>query len=252
MPRRAPEEHMGSVVLYPKTFLMANGAAASAETAAGKTLEAVPRLLLPYFVPHDLCPGMPMRARLVPDPHRGPGYAILELHDADQPDSPVFLLRRASDGAWLSGTGWRQTETALRPEAWNTDGDCPRLMLGADIVGALKPDDAYVLALPGTGACALELDARVLSRAIGGKDAESPHPAPARRKRLGCALLGLLLFAAWLAGGVALWHGSMNAPATPAPGAGAGDTAEESSFSLFPRTDPDGEPTYEQEETPKP
>lgn len=32
---------------YPKIFLMANGAAASVETATGKTLEAVPCLLLP-------------------------------------------------------------------------------------------------------------------------------------------------------------------------------------------------------------
>lgn len=193
-----------------------------------------------------------MRAVLVPDPHRGPGHAILELRDAAPPDSPVFLLRRASDGAWLSGAGWRQAEATLRPDAWNADGDCRRLMLGTGIMNALERGDSYTLTIPGAGSCALEPDERVLPRAVGGKSAEGTPPPSPRRKRLGCALLGFLLVIAWLAGGVALWHGSMNAPATPASGTDAGDTAEESSFSLFPRTDPDGEPTYEQEETPKP
>lgn len=194
-----------------------------------------------------------MRALLVPDPHRGPGYAVLELHDAAPPDPPVFFLRRASDGAWLSGTGWGQAETALRPEAWNADGDRQLLMLGTALVDALEPGDAYALTVPGAGSCALETDDHVLSRASGGNGAGwPPPPSPSRRKRLGCALLGVLIFVAWLAGGVALWHGSMSAPASPAPGTAPDDTAEETSFSLFPRTDPDGEPTYEQEETSKP
>lgn len=193
-----------------------------------------------------------MRATLVPDPHRGPECLLLELHDAALPDSGVFLLRRASDGAWLSGSGWQRTEAILPPHGWSADGGRRRLMLGPDIVKYLEPGDSYSVTVPGAGSCVLEMAGPVLSRITGRKGAESPQPAAPRRRRLGCALFGVLLFAAWLAGGFALWHGSMTAPVTPEPGASSGDTAEEPSFSLFPRTDPDGEPTYEQDETPKP
>lgn len=195
-----------------------------------------------------------MRATLVPDPHRGPEYALLELHDTVPAARRVFRLRRASDGAWLSGAGWRQAEATLRPDAWENDGDCQRLVLGPGIADRLVPGDSYTLTVPGAGSCVVTVDARVRSGGIAEKEGEMmPPPPEPRRKRLGCALFGALLFAAWLAGGFALWHGSMSVPATPAPGAGSGDTSEEeSSFSLFPRTDPDGEPTYEQEETPKP
>lgn len=193
-----------------------------------------------------------MRATLVPDPHRGPEYALLELHDTVPAAQQIFQLRRASDGAWLSGTGWRRTEATLRPDAWENDGDCQRLVLGPGIADRLVPGDSYTLTVPGVGSCVVTMDARVRSRSITEKGKEKmPPPAP-RRKRLGCALIGILLFAVWLAGGFALWHGSMSAPATPAPATASDDTAEESSFSLFPRTDPDGEPTYEQEEAPKP
>ena len=247
-----------------------------------------------------------MRATLVPDPRHGPGYSLLEVRGALPLDAPVFLLRRASDGAWLSGSGWQGAETSLTPENWDTDGDVQRLMLGPGIVDDLDPGDSYTLTIPGAGSCALALAGLDLSRTIGGtpvgvtpppvpgytlSPGEMPPPtpvgavtegveptpevvgsvtpkappadvpqaaaeaaAPTRRRRLGCALLGMALFIAWLGTGVALWHGAMRAPAAPPAAADSGETAEsaeEPSFSLFPRTDPDGEPTYEQEETNK-
>lgn len=82
---------------------------------------------------------------------------------------------------------------------------------------------------------------------IPNRGASLPH-----RKRLGCAALGVILFAGWLGAGIALWHAAMNTPASPTPTAASDEAAEETSFSLFPRTDPDGEPTYEEEETSKP
>ena len=248
-----------------------------------------------------------MRATLVPDPHHGPGYSLLEIHGAPPLDAPVFLLRRASDGAWLSGSGWRDAETSLTPENWDTDGDVQRLMLGPGIVDDLDPGDSYTLTIPGAGSCALALAGLDRSRIIGGTpvgvtpppvpgyslaSGETPPPtpvgavsegveptpevvgstgrtaapyevpphaaeaaAPPRRRRLGCALLGVVLFIGWLGAGVALWHGAMRAPASPpatTDTAGADESEEKSSFSLFPRTDPDGEPTYEQEEATKP
>lgn len=43
----------------------------------------------------------------------------------------------------------------------------------------------------------------------------------------------------------------MRTPAAPAAVTENNKTAVESSFSLFPRTDPDAEPTYKNEEKPK-
>ena len=246
-----------------------------------------------------------MRAALLPDPHKGPGYAVIELHGAPPLDSPVLLLRRASDGAWLSGSGWGAEETSLTPDGWNSGEGVQRLMLGPGVVDDLDPGDDYTLTIPGAGSCALMLEGLDQSRVIGGEavgvtpppvpgftltgpDMPAPDPknaidegveptpevlggdaaglpsgvapvpesvaTPPRKKRLGCALMGVLLVAGWLGAGVALWHGAMRTPmAPPAPAAAAdsGEAAEESSFSPFPRTDPDGEPTYEDEEKPR-
>lgn len=250
-----------------------------------------------------------MRAILLPDPHRGPGYSIIELHGAPPLASPSFLLRRASDGAWLSGSGWGNEETSLSPEGWENAEDGERLMLGPGIVDELDPGDSYTLTIPGAGSCALALGDLIQSHIIGGvgvgvtpppvpdytpeapdmprgpmnavNEGVEPTPEiygggddgdlpsgvaafpeeeaePPRKKRLGCALLGLAVFVGWLGAGVALWHGAMNSPiaaptqATAAHEGEAAETTEESSFSLFPRTDPDGEPTYEEDEKPKP
>lgn len=250
-----------------------------------------------------------MRATLLPDPHRGPGYSVIEIYGAPPLASPVLLLRRASDGAWLSGYGWGQDETSLTPDGWDSGPDdiesgngCQRLLLGPGVVDNLDPGDAYTLTIPGAGSCALLLAGVDQSHIIGGEpvgvtpppvsgftpdgpdrpqaspesdinegveptpevlggeDAGLPSgvvaaPAseaePPRKKRLGCALMGVLIFVGWLGAGIALWHGAMRTPAAPAVAAESNETAEESSFSLFPRTDPDGEPTYEDEEKPK-
>lgn len=246
-----------------------------------------------------------MRATLLPDPYRGPGYSVIELHAAPPLESPVLLLRRASDGAWLSRSGWGQEQTSLTPDGWDGGGGedgRQRLLLGPGIVDDLDPGDSYTLTIPGAGSCALMLAGIGQSHIIGGDPVgvtpppvpgytlsgpDMPQPAPQnsidegveptpeipggddadlpsgvaafpeneaeppRRKRLGCALLGVVLFVGWLGAGIALWHGAMRTPAAPAAATETGETAGESSFSLFPRTDPDGEPTYDDEEKPK-
>lgn len=249
-----------------------------------------------------------MRATLLPDPHRGPGYSIIELHGAPPLASPALLLRRASDGAWLSGSGWQQEETSLSPEGWESADDGERLLLGPGIVDELDAGDAYTLTIPGAGSCALALGGLIQSHIIGGVGVgvtpppvpdytplppEMPAPGPEnavnegveptpevygeddagdlpsgvaavpeseaeppRKKRLGCALLGIAVFVGWLGAGVALWHGAMHSPvaapaqATAATEGESAEAAEGSSFSLFPRTDPDGEPTYEEDDKP--
>ena len=250
-----------------------------------------------------------MRATLLPDPHRGPGYSVIEIWGAPPLASPVLLLRRASDGAWLSGSGWGMSETSLTPEGWDSGPDdldsgsgCQRLLLGPGLVDDLDPGDSYMLTIPGAGSCALMLAGVDQSHIIGGEpvgvtpppvpdytrsapDMSGPTPEsavnegveptpedrggddaalppgvvaapagdaePPRKKRLGCALMGAALFVGWVGAGIALWHGAMRTPVAPAAVTENNETAEESSFSFFPRTDPDGEPTYEDEEKPK-
>lgn len=120
-----------------------------------------------------------MRAALLPDPHRGPGYAIIEIHGAPPLASPAFLLRRASDGAWLSGSGWGQEETALTPDNWESGEDAQRLMLGPGIVDDLEPGDDYTLTIPGAGSCALMLGGLDQSHVIGGEAVGvTPPPLP--------------------------------------------------------------------------
>ena len=127
-----------------------------------------------------------MRATLLPNPHKGPGYSLIEIYGAPPLASPVFLLRRASDGAWLSGSGWEKEETSLTPEGWDSGpGDvesgsgAQRLMLGPGIVDDLDPGDSYTLTIPGAGSCALMLAEADQSHIIGGEAVGvTPPPVP--------------------------------------------------------------------------
>ena len=72
-----------------------------------------------------------MRATITADPSRGPGYGIIEIHDAGKCNRPLLLrLRRGSDGKTLSSGGWQESETALTPDAWDNDGGSLRLAVG--------------------------------------------------------------------------------------------------------------------------
>ena len=127
-----------------------------------------------------------MRATLLPDPHRGPGYSVIEIWGAPPLASPVLLLRRASDGAWLSGSGWGMSETSLTPDGWDSGPDdldsgsgCQRLLLGPGLVDDLDPGDSYTLTIPGAGSCALMLAGVDQSHIIGGKPVGvTPPPVP--------------------------------------------------------------------------
>ncbi|MDE7371952.1 MAG: hypothetical protein K2N07_09500, partial [Desulfovibrio sp.] len=120
-----------------------------------------------------------MRAVLLPNPHKGPGYSVIELHGAPPLESPVILLRRASDGAWLSGSGWGKEQTSLTPDGWDSGEDVQRLMLGPGIVDDLDPGDDYTLTIPGAGSCALMLERLDQSHIIGGEPVGvTPPPVP--------------------------------------------------------------------------
>lgn len=271
-----------------------------------------PAIMNPALPPTAYSRQVFMRALLVADPRRGPGYAIIEIHGVAPADAPSFLLQRQSDGLYLSGGGWRSDAVTLHADFSACSEDGLRLGVGPAVVDELAADQEYTLSLPGSGACGLALGTLRQSRIIGGQgvgltpppfSSERPLPDMAgsetgiadtvaspdavtegaeptpdivgdsddaglpsgvaampeetarvpRRRRTGCALLGSLLFAGWVAGGWALWHGAMSASPSDAATTGASaeagaDDSQESSFSLFPRVDPDGEPTWEEDE----
>lgn len=140
-----------------------------------------------------------MRATITADPSRGPGYGIIEIHDAGKVIDPVFVLRRGSDGKILSSGGWQESEKALTPDAWDNDGGSLRLAVGPAVVDEMDTLDAYRLSLPGVGVCVLVPRDLVYSHISGGqgvggyappqKQAEKPvesvtEPEPAAEEEM--------------------------------------------------------------------
>lgn len=188
-----------------------------------------------------------MRATITADPSRGPGYGIIEIHDAGNVFAPAFVLRRGSDGKTLSSGGWQESETALTPDAWDNDGGSLRLAVGPAVVDEMDNLDAYRINLTGAGACVLVVQNLVYSHISGGQGVgvyappteplqavpetepavEAPEPEPvvtepplrmARepgegKSGKGGLLVGLALLV--LVAGVAVWWFMLRAPEKP-------------------------------------
>ena len=162
-----------------------------------------------------------MRATITADPSRGPGYGIIEIHDAGNVSAPAFVLRRGSDGKTLSSGGWQESETALTPDAWDNDGGSLRLAVGPAVVDEMDNLDAYRISLTGAGACVLVVQNLVYSHISGGQGVgvyapptgplqavpeteptvEEPEPEPEEEKSGGMGALALVLALVVLGGG---------------------------------------------------
>ena len=211
-----------------------------------------------------------MRATITADPSRGPGYGIIEIHDAGNVFAPAFVLRRGSDGKPLSSGGWQESETALTPDAWDNDGGSLRLAVGPAVVDEMDNLDAYRISLTGAGACVLVVQNLVYSHISGGQGVgvyappteplqavpetepavEAPEPEPvvtepplrmARepgegKSGKGGLLVGLALLV--LVAGVAVWWFMLRAPEKPplpsAPTAAQNQTAPAASANQSP------------------
>lgn len=118
-----------------------------------------------------------MRATIKSDPGRGPGYGIIEIHEASAVDRPTFLLRRASDGKLLSASGWQESESPLYPDAWDNDSSVLRLAVGPAIVDELDHLDAYRISLQGQGQCMLAMENLLYSNMSGGQGMGAMAPS---------------------------------------------------------------------------
>lgn len=118
-----------------------------------------------------------MRASITADPTRGPGYGIIEVRGAGHMPDPVFVIYR-SDGKSLSGGGWQESESALRPDAWENDGGNLRLAVGPAVVNEMDNLESYRISLPGSGLCPLSVQNLVYSHMGGGQGVGSFVPLP--------------------------------------------------------------------------
>lgn len=96
-----------------------------------------------------------MRANLVFDPGHGSGYGIIEVYDAADNLEPRVVIKRLSDGMFLSSGGWTSEQVSLAPERWENEGRVLRLWFSPGMVDDLTEDDRYELELPGSGSCPL-------------------------------------------------------------------------------------------------
>ncbi|WP_165064263.1 sel1 repeat family protein [Desulfovibrio sp. ZJ200] len=121
-----------------------------------------------------------MRATLTADPMRGPGYGLIEVQGAGHMPNPVFVIYR-SDGKSLSGGGWQESESTLRPDAWENKDGILRLAVGPAVVNEMDNLESYRLSLPGPGLCPLVVQNLVYSHMGGGQGigARAPRPDPA-------------------------------------------------------------------------
>lgn len=119
-----------------------------------------------------------MRAVLEADPHSGSGYAILTLYGIDPVDLPFPVLRRLSDGLVLDSAGWRKAPAYLVPEKREDEGNVVRFFLSPEIVDNMAADQRYMIEIPGTGSCALEIASLSQSTVIdlNGQDMYAPPP----------------------------------------------------------------------------
>lgn len=118
-----------------------------------------------------------MRATLTADPKRGPGYGLIEVRGAGHMPDPVFVIYR-SDGKSLSGGGWQESESALRPDAWENEGGNLRLAVGPAVVNEMDNLESYRISLPGPGICPLLVQNLVYSHIGGGQGVGSHVPLP--------------------------------------------------------------------------
>lgn len=193
-----------------------------------------------------------MRAILKADAERGPGYGVIEIEEAGSEADVIALLRRVSDGKYLSADGWRDGASSLKTRDIEPGNNFSRLFLGPDVIDNLDAAENYELEIVGTGVAPLlkkeffqsrengaryanveptpEIDpgyidagARISGVAAGSGDAVVER----RPRRRGCFVVAIALFIFWAIGAWWLWQGVLEAP----PKAGDG---EETPFEFIP------------------
>lgn len=118
-----------------------------------------------------------MRATLTANPTHGPGYGLIEVSGVGHMSDPVFVIYR-SDGKSLSGGGWQESESTLRPETWENEDGNLRMAVGPAIVNEMDNLESYRISLPGIGLCPLLVQNLVYSHMGGGQGIGSYAPLP--------------------------------------------------------------------------
>lgn len=124
-----------------------------------------------------------MQASISTDSRRGPGYGSIEVRGIEYPgDAAFFVLQRASDGKYLSGAGWQESESPLPQDMCEKEADGCRLHVGPTVIDRLDSLESYRLSLHGN-ACVLTVHDLAYSPMQGVRNVESfpataPEPLP--------------------------------------------------------------------------
>lgn len=124
-----------------------------------------------------------MHASISADSRRGPGYGSIEVRGIEYPgDAAFFVLQRASDGKYLSGAGWQESESPLPQDMCEKEAGGCRLYVGPTVIDRLDSLESYRLSLHGD-ACVLTVHDLAYSPMQGVRNVESfpataPEPLP--------------------------------------------------------------------------
>lgn len=120
-----------------------------------------------------------MRAEYALDPEHGAGYGLIKIFDSENLPEPVFIIKRMSDGMYLSGEGWRKEKVSLVPESSNAFDNGMELHIGPNVVNQLDASSHYQIELPGFGAMPLAMGKTMQSWTAGGVGIGlTPPPLP--------------------------------------------------------------------------
>lgn len=120
-----------------------------------------------------------MRAEYSLNPERGAGYGLVKIFDSENISEPVFIIKRMSDGKYLSGEGWRDEKVSLVPESSNAFENGMEFHVGPNVVNELDSSLHYQLELPGFQTMPLGMGKTMQSWTIGGEGIGlTPPPLP--------------------------------------------------------------------------
>ena len=124
-----------------------------------------------------------MQAQLRPDPARGAGYGVIDVHAFEGQETDIlFSLRRASDGKYLGSGDWLEAEQRLAPDVVQYRDGVLRLLVGpgvVDMVDVLNTFAITVYPAAGEGTrYGLEVGDLVYSGLAGGQGMAPAASAP--------------------------------------------------------------------------
>lgn len=119
-----------------------------------------------------------MRAVILADPVKGPGYGIIQIYDLANAVQPQIIIKRMSDSKTLAEGGWQAGSHSRHPANWDNQGNSLVFSVGPEVIDNLTEADNYELTLVGIGTCPLQKEDIFQSKIINDDGAGMWPPPP--------------------------------------------------------------------------